>query len=88
MEPHEKVVAAVARSRILFVLFVLLVAWTTTTVRDRERRNNKCGNAIADMLWTSFLTFLFSEILCVSILAARTLVLMLLLSILCAIKIV
>ena len=86
--PREKVVPAVTRSRLLVVLFVLLVTRTETTVRDRGRRNKNCGNATADMLWTSFLTFLFSEILCVSILAARTLVLMLLLSILCAIKIV
>ena len=87
--PREKVVAAVTRSRLLVVLFVLLVARTETTVRDRGRRNKNCGNATADMLWTSFLTFLLSGILCVCLFSfwysgtpARTLVLLVLLSLL------
>ena len=57
--PREKVVPAVTRSRLLVVLFVLLVTRTETTVRDRGRRNKNCGNATADMRGRRFLPFCF-----------------------------
>ena len=86
--PREKVVPAVTRSRLLVVLFVLLVTRTETTVRDRGRRNKNCGNATADMRGRRFLPFCFQGF-CVCLFLfgysgtpARTLVLLVLLSLL------